>query len=194
MMASSKSLSHLPCANPFGAHEVVDLLSSQEETRCESSVWIDYGGSSTSCTVVAKKTVGTDIVCSVFLKPGPEGFALAIWPDGSSSATELTNLQLSSGSTSAPSQAKTKAKAKAKSKAKAAAKSKARPKSKAIAQASGKKGCGKGKGSRPLVLPDIKDSNGRIIKGNVGVTLFPRGCGKCREVAGCTPTCWTKSN
>lgn len=194
MIASRQKSSTLPSASSFEENEVVELMSSQEEKILESAVWIDYGGSSTSLDLVAKKTVGSQIVSSTSLKPGPDGFALAIWPDGSSSATELTNLQLSSGSTSAPSKPKAKAKSKAKSKAKATAKNKTKPKSKARALASVKKGYGKGKGSRPSALPDIEDQNGRTIKGCVRLSLFPGGCGKCRWRQGCTPSCWTKSN
>ena len=139
-----------------------------------------------------KRKVGASVISSTSLKPGPEGFAVATWPDGSTSVAELANLLLETS-------CKPKAKAKGKAKAKPKAKCKAKAKPKAAANSSHAdrkgKGIGKGKakGKRPCAepLPDTYDSNGRSIPGSARDALFPDGCSKCRWRRGCTPSCWT---
>lgn len=158
--------------------------------------WLDFGGSSSAADVVAKRKVGASVVSSKSLKPGPEGFAVATWPDGSTSTTELANLLLKAS-------CKPEAKAKRTAKAKPKAKTKCKAKAKAKAAASSSHGDrkeksiakGKAKGKRPCEprepLPDTYDSNGRCIPGSARDALYPDGCSKCRWRRGCTPSCWT---
>ena len=200
----SQSFGSLPVRDSFGEDEVVDLLSSQEEHASASAPcapastaegfaeWLDFGGSSSAADVAVKRKVGASVISSTSLKPGPDGFAVATWPDGSTSVTELANLLLETS-------CKPKAKAKGKAKAKPKAKCKAKAKPKAAASSShvdrkGKSsGKGKAKGKRPCAepLPDTYDSNGRSIPGSARDALFPDGCSKCRWRRGCTPSCWT---
>ena len=137
----SQSFGSLPVRDSFGEDEVVDLLSSQEEhasafapcapasTAEGFAEWLDFGGGSSAADVVVKRKVGASGISSTSLKPGADGFAVATWPDGSTSVTELASLLLETS-------CKPKAKAKGKAKAKPKAKSKAKAKPKAAASSS----------------------------------------------------------
>ena len=116
-----------------------------------------------------------------------------------------------SGSPGVPSTTKAKSNTKSKTKAEAKAKSaaKANPKALHKAKASPKampKGKAKAKAS-PKAPPKAQgvpmaaanpgkkpyvDKFGKPINDQVRHHMFPEGCLKCRQVAGCTPSCWKK--
>ena len=86
---------------------------------------------------------------------------------------------------------KAKAKAKGKAKAKSAPKPipKASPKAKAKAKASPKAS------PKAQAEPGQKiyaDKSGQHITEAKRHRMYPQGCNRCRQVAGCTPSCWKK--